>query len=128
MYGSKQRRQGKVTKAESRWAIVRPRRKGPIVFWEELNSVALQLTALLLPRRSFMNLHLQFLRPSNALGTLQGDGWEIEPESETWILVKHVDVPDEIAARKRLDRLGLLTSRSIRIDFQDSRRRIRAAF
>ncbi len=94
-----------------------------------------------------MNLHIQFLRPSNALGTLQGDGWEfltsdihyqrspvnipllqkIETESEAWIFAKHADVPDEIAARKRLDRLGLLTSHSIRIDFQDFRTRIREA-
>jgi hypothetical protein len=94
-----------------------------------------------------MNLHVQFLRPSNALGTLRGDGWEfstsginyqrsasnipplqkIEPESETWIFAKHAEVPDEIAARKRLDHLNLLTSGSIRIDFQDFRKRILAA-
>jgi len=71
-----------------------------------------------------MNLHVQFLRPSNTLGTLRGDGWEVEPESETWILAKHADVPDEMAARKRLDHLNLLTSGSIRIDFQDFRKRM----
>jgi hypothetical protein len=78
---------------------------------------------------------------------LQADGWvfltsdihyqrsqgnppslqKIEIESEAWILAKHADVPDEMAARKRLDHLNLLTSGSIRIDFQDFRRRIRAA-
>jgi hypothetical protein len=74
-----------------------------------------------------MNLHVQFLRPSNALGTLRGDGWQVEPESEAWIVAKHADVPDETAARRRLDHLNLLTSGSIRIDFQDFRKRIRAA-
>ena len=147
IYGSERKRQARVTKDEELSAIDRARQKGPIVFWKELNSVALQLTAILLPRRSLMNLHLQFLRPSNALGALQSDGWEfltsgihyqrspgnipplqkIETESETWIFAKHAEVPDEIAARKRLDRLGLLTSASIRIDFRDFRTRILAA-
>jgi hypothetical protein len=94
-----------------------------------------------------MNLHIQFLRPSNALGTLQADGWffftpgihhprspgsfpplqKIETQSEAWILANHGDVPDEKAARKRLDHLNLLTSGSIRIDFQDFRTRTLAA-
>jgi len=132
-----------VTKAESHSAIVRPGQKGPMVHGDVLNTITTQVNALLLQRKSFMNLLIQFLRPSNALGTLQVDGWEfltsgihyqrsprnspplqkIETERETWILAKHADVPDEIAARKRLDRLNLLTSGSIRIDFQDFRRK-----
>jgi hypothetical protein len=72
-----------------------------------------------------MNLSIELLRASNVLGTLQGDGWKVETESETRIFANHPEVPDEIAARKRLNDLDLLTSGSIRIDFQTFRRKIR---
>jgi hypothetical protein len=68
-------------------------------------------------RRSLMNVHIQMLRPSNLIGTLQGDGWVVETKSKISIVAKHPHVPDEIAARNRLNQLDLLTSGSIRIDF-----------
>jgi hypothetical protein len=66
-----------------------------------------------------MKLHIQLLRPSNALGTLQGDGWEVQTDNETWVFAKHADVSDEMAARMRLNHLDLLTSAFIRIDCQN---------
>jgi hypothetical protein len=49
---------------------------------------------------------------------LLADGWEVESGPEHSLLISHPGVPDEEAARERLDRLGLLTSPSLRIDFE----------
>ena len=96
----------------------------PVVFWIVPHRIASQLNPSVFTAKVTHESTCQFLRPSNALGTLQGDGWEIEMESEAWIFAKHADVADEISARKRLDHSNLLTSGSIRVDFQDFRRRI----
>jgi hypothetical protein len=75
-----------------------------------------QSTTLL--QKSLIKLHIQLLRPSNVLGTLHGDGWETQTDNQTWVFAKHADVSDEMEARMRLNHLDLLTSTSIRIDFQ----------
>ena len=56
------------------------------------------------------------------LQALRGDGWDLEGETDWAVRGTHPEVPDEAAARYRLGRVGLLTSRSVRIRFDHSRR------
>jgi hypothetical protein len=51
---------------------------------------------------------------------LQSDGWALEPQAANTFLAEHPEAPDETAARCRLSRLGLLISRSFRIEFRPS--------
>ena len=60
--------------------------------------------------------------PAGPLQALRGDGWDLEGEADRAVRGTHPEVPDEAAARCRLDRLGLLTSRSLLIRFHHSRR------
>jgi hypothetical protein len=60
--------------------------------------------------------------PAGPLQALRGDGWDLEGEADRAVRGTHPEVPDEAAARCRLDRLGLLTSRSVRIRSDHSRR------
>jgi hypothetical protein len=48
---------------------------------------------------------------------LQADGWTLEGGGGDTFLAEHPDVADQATARCRLDRLGLLTSSGLRIDF-----------
>jgi len=47
---------------------------------------------------------------------MRKDGWNVEFENDSFIAV-HPQVKDSDTARERLDRLGILTSRSVRIQF-----------
>jgi hypothetical protein len=60
--------------------------------------------------------------PAGPLQALRGDGWDLEGETDWAVVGTHPDAPDEAAARERLDGLGLLTSRALRIHFDHSRR------
>jgi hypothetical protein len=53
---------------------------------------------------------------------LRADGWVLEAGRHDGIVAEHPHVPDEAAARSRLDRLGLLTARRLRIEFLLARR------
>ena len=65
-----------------------------------------------------MRVHFSFLRFQDTLrGLLITDGWKFEPDQDQTHHAKHVLVRDESAARTRLDRLGLLTSAHLRIEF-----------
>jgi hypothetical protein len=55
---------------------------------------------------------------------LQGDGWEIERQDATGFWIRHASVPSESLARARLNRLGLLTSAAVRIEFGLPRSRV----
>jgi hypothetical protein len=48
---------------------------------------------------------------------LQADGWTLEAGRGDAVVAEHSGLADEAAARSRLDRLGLLTSGQLRIDF-----------
>lgn len=48
---------------------------------------------------------------------LERDGWAIESDGDAFF-ANNPDVADEPAARNRLDRLGLLTSARVRIEFE----------
>jgi hypothetical protein len=69
-----------------------------------------------------MIARFQFLHePTDQLKALRGDGWQLQGEPSGPVTGTHPDVPDEAAARSRLDGLGLLISRSLRIHFDHSR-------
>lgn len=64
-----------------------------------------------------MKLRIQILQRSEAVRTrLQRDGWRLEVEDDCWS-AQHPQVSNEPAARERLHSLGLLTSRTLRIEF-----------
>jgi len=66
-----------------------------------------------------MKVHLHFLKQAGSFeAVLQKDGWLLEQEKDRSILAWHPEAPDETAARSRLHQLGLLTSRSLRIEFR----------
>jgi hypothetical protein len=70
-----------------------------------------------------MLTRFQFLHePAGLLQALRGDGWLLQGEPGGPFTGTHPDVPDEAAARTRLGRLGLLISRSLRIQFDRYRR------
>ena len=65
-----------------------------------------------------MNVQIDLLRPSTyPRDALLHDGWKLEAEHPSSFRVSHLQVTDEQAARTRLQRLGLLTSGSLRIEF-----------
>jgi hypothetical protein len=70
-----------------------------------------------------MFIRFHFLHDSaGPLQALRGGGWDLEGESDWAVTASRPDVPDEATARSRLNDLGLLTSRNLRIHFDHSRR------
>jgi hypothetical protein len=68
-----------------------------------------------------MLTRFQFLQePAGLLQARRGDGWQLQGEPSGPVTGTHPDVADEVAARYRLDRLGLLISRPLRIHFEHS--------
>ena len=66
-----------------------------------------------------MDVRFQFLRQFSELGkTLRDDGWRVETEGNDYLSAHHPEAPTEFTARTRLLKLGLLTSRSLRIEFR----------
>jgi hypothetical protein len=65
-----------------------------------------------------MHIRIQLLRdPDGLRDVFRRDGWKCEDQREGTVVAMHPFVPDEAAARDRLDHLGLLTSSFLRIDF-----------
>jgi hypothetical protein len=65
-----------------------------------------------------MRVHLRFLRKSEVVQeVLQKDGWQLERERDDSVTARHPLVRDELAARNRLQDLGLLTTSSVAIEF-----------
>jgi hypothetical protein len=63
-------------------------------------------------------VHIQVLRRFHDLArVLQRDGWSIDEATPKTLEVTHREVDDRAAARARLHRLDLLTSRRLRIEF-----------
>jgi len=70
-----------------------------------------------------MIVNMNLLRPDDFRATLRKDGWTLLATAKKEELdATHPEVRDENAARIRLDRLGLLTSGSLRIEFRPRRR------
>jgi hypothetical protein len=66
-----------------------------------------------------MKMHLQFLRESEAIRKkLEKDGWDFEWKQDGSLMVRHDLVRDQSACRSRLHHLGLLTTSSVRIEFE----------
>ena len=55
--------------------------------------------------------------PQTFLAALRDDGWAVESGQDGAVCARHPLASDEGAARSRLQGLGLLTSRSLRIEF-----------
>ena len=65
-----------------------------------------------------MKLRIQILRGgAAAVQCLERDGWKLEPEAGDLLSASHPLVTDQPDARRRLDSLGLLISRALRVDF-----------
>ena len=65
-----------------------------------------------------MHARIELLRQSEAvLAALRKDGWAVESGQSGTLCARHPQVPNQSAARSRLHGLGLLTSRSLRIEF-----------
>jgi hypothetical protein len=70
-------------------------------------------------RETPMKVHLRFLRRAGELQeAFHNDGWQMERGADESLLARHPQVPDEEAARSRLYRLGVLTSRCLSIEFE----------
>lgn len=71
-----------------------------------------------------MNVHINLLRLTDSFRvSLRQDGWVVLAANDKGALdATHPDVKDENAARIRLDRLGMLTSAAIRIEFRPEAR------
>ena len=66
-----------------------------------------------------MRLRIQLLHQGEAVKhRLQRDGWKLKAESSDTLSACHAAVDSEPAARQRLHSLGLLTSATLRIEFQ----------
>jgi len=66
-----------------------------------------------------MIVHVRLLEHAEAVQVLLlRDGWTVESQADGSLTISHPQVPDEQAARDRLDRLGLLTSPAVRLDFE----------
>jgi hypothetical protein len=66
-----------------------------------------------------VKVDIQMFRPSEELRRLLShDGWTLESSQELALCVSHPQVADQEQARHRLDRLGLLTSGRLRIEFR----------
>ncbi len=69
-----------------------------------------------------MRVQLRFIRKAAELQeTLENDGWKLEWATDKSLSARHPQVPDERAARSRLHQLGLLTSSSLGIEFNEIR-------
>jgi len=65
-----------------------------------------------------MRVHFEQLRGRLDLRrVLLDDGWKLDRGSPITVVAEHPEAPDEPSTRKRLYNLGLLTSKSIRIEF-----------
>jgi hypothetical protein len=66
-----------------------------------------------------MDLHIRPLWDATQVAaTLRDDRWVVVTQPDGSLLASHRDIPDEAAARRRLDDLGLLTSQAVQIRFQ----------
>jgi hypothetical protein len=65
-----------------------------------------------------MHVSIQLLAQSETVvAALRHDGWAVETGQDGAVCACHPLAPDEGAARGRLQGLGLLTSRCLRIEF-----------
>jgi hypothetical protein len=65
-----------------------------------------------------MQIRIEFLGAAARLEeALRSDGWQLSGAGPGGVIASHAEVPDEATARQRLDRLGLLTSPLLRVEF-----------
>jgi hypothetical protein len=74
-----------------------------------------------------MRIHVcKVSRFDSLRGIFRKDGWSLTEASGESLWLSHPEAPDQNATRQRLSDLGLLTSRRLRIEFENNpeRRRI----
>jgi hypothetical protein len=65
-----------------------------------------------------MQIHIQALRRRDDVeALLRSAGWRLDPAGGAALSATHPRVKDEADARSELNKLGLLTSRGVRIEF-----------
>lgn len=68
-----------------------------------------------------MRVHIKPLRQEGTyLAALRKDGWDVLPDGNGDLHAVHPDINSEDAARARLYLLGMLTARTLRIEFLHS--------
>jgi hypothetical protein len=65
-----------------------------------------------------MMIHFELLRHAAEVHeTLRNNGWRIDSIHRNSVSASHPEVQDQAMARGQLNKMGLLTSRSVRITF-----------
>jgi hypothetical protein len=73
-----------------------------------------------------MRIHVRKVGRFDSLqGIFREDGWRMTEVSSESLWLSHPEAPDQDAARRRLGDLGLLTSRRLRIEFENNPERRR---
>ncbi len=68
-----------------------------------------------------MDVHFEVLAKTISLrAMLEESGWRVEQDGADSYTASHPDVEDQPAARNRLQKMGLLTSNQVRIEFRPS--------
>jgi hypothetical protein len=68
-----------------------------------------------------MNLFIHVSSVSeNVVSTFRDNGWRVTGDERGQLLADHPLVDSETSARARLNEMGLLVSRSLKIDFEQS--------
>jgi hypothetical protein len=57
----------------------------------------------------------------NVESAFRNDGWKLTREGGGRVLAEHSQVDDEDSARERLNHMGFLVSRTLKIDFEKGR-------
>jgi hypothetical protein len=64
-------------------------------------------------------IHLSSIS-ENVASAFRKDGWKLTCKGGRQVLADHPEVCDEASARERLNHMGFLVSRSLKIDFDES--------
>jgi hypothetical protein len=65
-----------------------------------------------------VKIRIEFLGAAARLEEARrSDGWQLTGTGPGGVSASHGEVPDEATARRRLDRLGLLTAPRLRVEF-----------
>jgi hypothetical protein len=68
-----------------------------------------------------MKVHFEMLQhAADVHEALRKNGWKFDSDQRSFVSASHSEVGDEAMARGRLNEIGLLTSRSVRITFGHS--------
>jgi hypothetical protein len=65
-----------------------------------------------------MDVHFEAVKgPAGLRALLEANGWRLDDGEDNHFTAHHPDVTDQPTARQKLNRMGLLTSAQLRIEF-----------